>query len=106
MAEQWQFLFAVFLMYGFIFTIYSLSDGAIYGLPSANLLMSSPTSPSENPIIYFLETSAYIVTLVFSFASVILIGVGLFDFWWLTPINWAIIGTTVYIYIRTFRGGG
>lgn len=105
MAQQWQFLFAVFLMYGFIFTIYTLSDGSIYGLESANLLVDIPSEPSENPIIYFLETATYMTTTIVSFFFVLLIN-PFSNLWWMLPINWAILGTTVYLFIKMIRGGG
>lgn len=103
---QHTFLFGVFLMYGFIFTIYSLSNGAIYGLESANLLIDTPETPSDNPIIYFLETTSYAMTTIFSFFLVIFTGIPTFEYWWLVPFNWAILGTSVYMFLKLLRGGG
>jgi hypothetical protein len=94
-----QFIFAVFLMYGFIFMIYTLSNGAIAGLPSANIFnISTPSMTITDLLIGALST-------VLSFFVVMFTPVFI-NLWWIVPINWAIMGTTVYLFIRILRGGG
>jgi hypothetical protein len=98
-STEWQFIFAMFLMYGFIFMIYTISNGAIAGLPSANIFnLVAPSTSIADLLIGALET-------VISFFVVIFI-IPLANFWWIAPINWAIMGTTIYLFIRILRGGG
>lgn len=101
MADSHTFILAVFLMYGFIFMMYTASDGAIAGLPSA-----SGFEPSSSSI----DTSSFTdwliggISTIVSFFTVLLIPVT--DLWYFVPINWAIIGTTIYLLIKVIRGGG
>lgn len=101
MAEQWQFIFAVFLMYGFIFTIYTLSNGAIYGLESASAFETDTSDYTEATFTDWLTGG--IGTLI-GFFTVLFVPVN--DYWWLTMINWAIIGTSAYLFLKMIRGGG
>lgn len=103
-SSEHTFIFAVLLMYGFYFAIYTISGGAIYGLPSANLAIAPPAA-YDDPIIDFIWGAMYIMTLIGSFFFTILIN-PFSSLWWMLPINWAILGTTVYLFIRTLRGGG
>lgn len=100
LSSEWQFIFAVFLMYGFIFMIYTLSGGAIVGLPKANLFAITPPNTASITDLIFsyvgIIISFFVVMFVMPFAS----------FWWIAPINWAIMGTTIYLFIRIIRGGG
>lgn len=102
MAEQWQFIFAVFCMYAFIFMIYTLSGGAIYGLDSANAFEDIATSGVETGGFTDWLTGG-IGTLV-GFFTVLFVPIN--EFWWMTMINWAVIGTTTYIFLKLIRGGG
>ena len=94
MAEHWQFLFAVFCMYGFIFMMYTLSDGAIYGLPSASIYEQAGIDTTQLTFSSLWDAWGVVV----GFISILFIPIG--DFWWLTPFNWAIVGTATYILIK------
>ena len=95
-----QFIFAVFLMYGFIFTIYTMSNGAIAGLPSASVF--APAAPATAGIVDLLIGA---LGTVIGFFSVMFLS-PLSGLWFMLPINWAILGTTIYLFIRILRGGG
>jgi len=100
MADPHQFILAVFLMYGFMFTVYALSNGAIAGLPSANAF--APAAPATGGIVDLIFSY---VGIIITFFSVMFISpfTGL---WFMLPINWAILGTTIYLFIKIIRGGG
>lgn len=99
MAEQWQFIFAVFCMYGFVFMMYALSNGAIYGLESASVLEPSGVETGG-----FTDWLTGGIGTLIGFFTVLFVPIH--DFWWMTPINWAIIGTTTYLFLKMIRGGG
>lgn len=101
MADSHSFILAVFLMYGFIFMIYVASDGAIAGLPSASGF--EPTAPEvlDWSIIDYIVQG---IGLVVSFLTVLFLP--LTDLWYFVPINWAIIGTSIYLFLKLIRGGG
>lgn len=107
MAESsHMFLFAVFVFYGFLFMMYTMSNGAIAGLQSSNILVSTPSAiDTGNPLIYALETATYAVTLLSSFFFTLFIN-PYSAITWMIPLNWAIFGTVVYIYLKLIRGGG
>lgn len=93
------FIFAVFLMYGLVFMIYTASDGAIVGLPSANAF--EPSGPATGGIV---DAIVGTFEIIISFFGVMFLP--LLDVWWLAPINWAITGSAVYLFMRLLRGGG
>lgn len=99
MAEQWQFIFAVFVMYGFIFMIYTLSDGAIYGLDSASVFEPSAVETGG-----FTDWLVGGIGTIIGFFTVLFVPIN--DYWWMTIINWALVGTTTYIFFKLIRGGG
>lgn len=101
MADSHTFIFAVFLMYGFIFAMFTLSDGAIVGLPSASVY--EPSSDNVDTASFTDWLVGGIETIV-TFFLILLVPVT--DLWYIVPINWAIIGTTIYLLIRVIRGGG
>lgn len=106
MASEHLFVLAVFMMYGVLFMFYTMSNGAIVGLLNANMLVDIPTEPStDNPIDYFLSSGLYLIQTLVSFFFVMLIN-PYSSVVWLIPINWAILGATVYLFIRILRGGG
>lgn len=92
------FVFAVFLMYGLIFLIYTASNGAILGLPSANAF--APSAPATGGFTDWLVGG--LETLLTFFAIMFL--VPLEDIWWMVPLNWAILGTTIYLFFKMIRG--
>lgn len=92
-------------MYGFFFMLYSMSNGAIVGLPETDLTPAAPAEPSDNPLEYFLNTATYAITTLWNFFVVLLIN-PFSTFAWLIPINWAVLGTNVYLFIKMLRGGG
>ena len=102
MADQWQFIFAVFVMYGFLFMIYTLSDGAIAGLDSASAF--EPTTPEtvEWTIIDYIVQGIGIVVSFFN----ILFNPFATELWYMVPINWGLTGTTIYLFLKLIRGGG
>jgi hypothetical protein len=100
MSSQEQFIFAVFLMYGFIFMIYTASNGSIVGLPSANIIQ--PIAPETSGITDFIFSFFQIVVSFF----VIMFLSPFSNLAWMLPINWAILGTTIYMFIKILRGGG
>lgn len=99
-SSEWQFIFAVFLMYGFLFMMYTYSNGAAFGLPSASAF--APTAPATGGISDFLTGS---FATVLSFFTVMFLQ-PLAGVWVFTFINWAILGTTIYLFLRILRGGG
>ena len=99
MASQESFIFAVFAMYGFIFMIYALSGGAIVGLPNATAYV--PVAPETAGIADMLIGT---LTLVGSFFVIMFVPVT--SVWFLVPLNWAIVGTAVYMFLKLARGGG
>lgn len=99
-STEWQFIFGVFLMYGFLFTIYTYSNGAAFGLPSTSAL--APAAPATGGITDFLVGS--LLTVMNFFALLFL--TPLSGLWFFTMFNWAILGTTIYLFIRLLRGGG
>lgn len=99
MGESHNFILAVFLMYGFIFMMYVASDGAIAGLPSASGF--EPTAPGTGSII---DAVLGTFSLVISFFTVLFVPIT--DLWYFVPINWAIAGTTIYLFLKLLRGGG
>lgn len=99
-SSEWQFIFAVFMMYGFLFMMYTYSNGAAFGLPSTSAL--APTAPATGGITDFLVGSLLTVKNFFA----LLFLTPLSGLWYLTFINWAIMGTTIYLFIRILRGGG
>lgn len=103
LSAEWQFIFAMFLMYGFFFTMYTMSNGAIYGLPNSNIFM--PTAPATASFTDWLTGG--IGTVISFFATMLLPSPFTGStFWFMLPINWAILGTTVYLFFRMIRGGG
>lgn len=101
MAESHNFILAVFLMYGFIFMIFTASNGRIAGLPSASAFEpSAPTVVNWTILDYIIQG----IGLVVSFLTVLFVPVT--DLWYIVPINWAIIGTSIYLFLRLVRGGG
>lgn len=106
-SAEHQFLFAVILMYSFLGMMYFISDGAIAGLPDTSILLSEPTlTVGGNPLIYFIESSVYLISSMLSFFAVLFLTPFVSsEFWWVAPLNWAIFGTTVYIYLGLIRGG-
>jgi hypothetical protein len=92
---EYKFIYAVLIFYGFFGLLYSLNGGSLYGLSDTTIETTPPTD--------FLEW--------------IVFGFGFFSNLFITPfingswalfgfINWAILGTMIYIAIRTIRGGG
>jgi len=108
MAEyQHQFIFATILMYGFLGMMYFISGGAIAGLPSTSLSFATPPEPSGDPLSNFFTSASYIISSVWSFFAIMFLTPFVSEsFWWIAPINWAIFGTTLYLFIRIIRGGG
>jgi hypothetical protein len=106
-SAEHQFIFAVILMYGFIGMIYFASNGAIAGLTSTSLSFAIPPRPSGDPISSFFTSAWYVITSVWSlFAVLFLTPFISSNFWWVAPINWAIFGSTLYLFVRIIRGGG
>lgn len=95
MAEHWQFLFAVFVMYGFLFMLFNLSDGAIVGLPNATAYSPLDTT-IDNPTL--LDTITEGIGAWATFIIVLFNPVS--DYWYLVPINWGIVGTAIFIFIK------
>lgn len=107
LSTEHQFIFAVILMYGFIGMIYAASNGSVFGLTSTSLVFPTPPEPSGDPITSFFTSASYVVTSIWSFFVVMFITpFASADYWWIAPINWAIFGTTLYIFARMVRGGG
>ena len=107
MADSHQFIFGVILMYGFIGMIYFISGGAIAGLTSTSMIFSTPPEPADDPLTGFFTTAAYLITSIFSLFTILFLTPFVNpDYWWIAPINWAIFGTTLYIYTKLIRGGG
>jgi len=94
-------------MYGFIGMIYFISNGAIAGLSSTSLSFPTPPKPSGDPISGFFTDAHYIISSVWSLFTVLFLTPFVSSsFWWIAPINWAIFGTTLYLFSRIIRGGG
>lgn len=115
LSTEHQFIFGVLVMYGFFFIIFSLSNGQVYGLPTANLFdcnsltnctYATPTQVNAtNPLISAIETTTNLIQLITSFFFIMFIN-PFSNYWWMLPINWAIFGTTIYLFVRIIRGGG
>jgi len=110
MPSTHNFLFGVILMYGFLFVMFTLSDGAIVGLPEANVIFETPEQPEYEDnfwgaFSYGVDSIIYGIALAVSFFFVLFIN-PFSDIWWMVPFNWAILGTVVYIYTKLIRGGG
>jgi hypothetical protein len=104
MGFEWKFIQSVLFFYGIIYLFYTLSNGQIAGLPSNNLIISVPASPTGNWLLDFLNGIGYWTTEIISFMFVLLIPFSSLAIF--TPINWGLLGTTIYIYLRLIRGGG
>lgn len=92
---EYKFIYAVLIFYGFLGLLYTIGGGSLYGLSNTSITSAAPTT----------------------FVEYIIFGLGFFNTLFIKPftsgtwalfgfINWAIFGTTVYIALRTIRGGG
>lgn len=104
MADSHSFIFAVFLMYGIIFMIYALAavDGyTIEGLP--DMAGYTPGAPDTSgwSILDYLFNGVLIAINFF-----IVLFVPITSVWYIVPLNWAIVGTAIYLMLRLIRGGG
>ena len=93
------FIFGVFVFYGFLFMMYSLSGGAIVGLSDSSYLINAPaTGGIVDAIVgtFDIILSFFATLLVNPYSALV----------YLIPFNWALIGTSVYLFIRILRGGG
>lgn len=100
LSTEWQFIFAVFMMYGVIFMLFTASNGAIAGLPSASAF--APVAPATGGIVDLLVGA---LGTVIAFFNIMFLS-PFAGIWYLLPFNWAILGTTIYLFIRILRGGG
>lgn len=108
MSAEWKFIFFVLIFYGFLFTIFSISNGELaeYGFDLEEITFATPSEPTGNVISDFLTGTSVFLTNLFSFFFVFFIssfGTGMS---WLGFINWALMGTAIYLFLRMIRGGG
>lgn len=106
MAQQWQFIFAVFCMYGFLFMMYTIEGSPIpsaYGLDSASIFETVATEGVETG--GFTDWLTGGIGTLIGFFTILFVPLNA-KFWWMTMINWAVVGTTTYLFLKMIRGGG
>ena len=94
------FIFGVFVFYGLLFFFFDASSGAIVGLPSDESF--GLATPDTSGITNYLVGG---IDVILSFFAVMFL-TPLSGIEWLLPFNWALTGTTIYLFIRMIRGGG
>lgn len=105
MASQHGFILAVFLMYGTIFMIYSMSGGAIFpDLDNDALTAFNTIGTSGVETASFTDWLTGGISILISFFVILFVPIT--SLWYFVPINWALIGTASYLFFKLIRGGG
>lgn len=100
-----KFIFSVLVFYGFLFTLYTLSGGDLWGLVPSEITFPVPSVATADPLLDLINSLTYGAELIGSFFVVMFISpLSSTTFWWLGFLNWAILGTTIYLFIRLIRG--
>lgn len=100
-----QFIFAVLIFYGFLYVLYSMNGNYLYGIAPSNMTQTAPPTPTGNVLLDLLTGASTFFTTIFGFFTMLFINpfssssLAIFGF-----INWAIMGTSIYLLIKTIRG--
>lgn len=84
-----------------------LGGNYLYGITPTELVIPVPASPTGNPITDILNSGTYFVSSIWSFFNLFFIlSLSNETVWWLGFINWAMLGTLIYLFIKVIRGTG